>query len=1027
MSKVLIISPDTIPIENHLAAGPGIRSWEIAKALHNYGHEITIAVPNDIYHSELTEFSGVKIKTWDFDTLIKLCNDKDAVIIPQGKIDLSDFFTKNINNNLCIIVDVYDPNLIEFLNLFSTDKDGIKTFSKCLTSIVPLLKRGDFFVCANNRQRYYYLGILNVLGRINPLTYNEKLIELVPFGVPDEDPVFETNDCVMRGSLVKNDDKVILWFGGIYPWFDAITLIKSLDIAVKKNPKIKLVIMGAIHPRGYTPTENYIKTLELSRQLGLYNKNVFFTDWRPYDERIYWYREADIGICTYPMHLETELSNRTRVIDMLWGNLPVITTDGDAVSALIKQYNCGETVKPNNPDKLAEVLLDILGDDEKRNNMVKNTKKLVNECLRWKIVVKPLAEFLDSPTIAKDRSNEFAANTLLWDIDTLERHRAYTPTEIVLLKQDLQEKDKQIRNLEQQLTLHIEAIRNKDETINIIHSGIAWKLLMKFAATRKILLPDGTRRHHYFNKGLKLLTIIYEEGWRRFCLELLQSFKSNISKDYYHWISKNEPKKEDLKKMMDDCKIFRYKPKISVIIPVWNTEEKMLRSAINSVLKQLYDNYEICIVDGGSTNPNVKKVLNEYINKDLRINVKFLSENKGIAANSNEALCLATGEYIAFLDHDDELSPFALYEIVKVLNENPEANLIYSDEDRLDKNGNRINPFFKPDWSLPMLLSTNYICHFLVYRNSLIQKVAGFREGFEGAQDYDLALRIVEKIPSDSIHHIPKILYHWRETPLSSASGRAAKPYAYAAGKKALEEYLLRNHIEGEVQELNDPGSYRVDKKIIPVPSIDLIIIADILDKYSIKNIQKNFTELMSATKYKPSNIYAPYDMNLHGVLTYSVISNEQLNSIIQKYNSDYIIFIDSSSLSKESLGQLSSDWVEALIEHFPYFHVGIVGTGTFIFSNIVHNIHRPSGRTFAISRKLLQLYLENRVIPANFDDLQIALADFAKSFGYENLFTPHSFANQFDRRKIDQYYLDLNNNYLFTDNMKYYLPSFEK
>jgi glycosyltransferase involved in cell wall biosynthesis len=501
MSKVLVISADTIPTQNHLAAGTGIRSWEIARGLTKYGHDITIAVPKKCYDSDLDEYLGVKIKTWDYDNLISLCDNIDAVFLPQGDSFLSNFFAEHIRNELCVIVDVYDPNLIESLNIFPQDASGIRGFSDYLMGIVPLLKRGDFFVCASNRQRYYYLGVLNVLGRINPLTYNEKLIEIVPFGVPDEDPVYEERNNVMRGSLVNNDDFVVLWFGGIYPWFDAITLIKAIDIAAKQNPKIKLIIMGAVHPRLHAPPDNYIKTLELSKELGLYNKNIFFTEWRPYNERIYWYNEADIGICTFPMHLETELSNRTRVVDMLWGGLPIVTTEGDELSTLIKQYNCGETVKPKDPEKLAEVLLDILGNNEKQKRMVENTKKLVNERLRWNKIIRPLAEFLNNSAIAKDRRDELAANTLLWYVDTLERNRAYIPTEKKLLFE--------IKRKEQQINQLNEVIQNKDKNIENFESRIAdiynsttWRVLTKYQRFVDMILPLATKRRRIYDKGI---------------------------------------------------------------------------------------------------------------------------------------------------------------------------------------------------------------------------------------------------------------------------------------------------------------------------------------------------------------------------------------------------------------------------------------------------------------------------------------------------------------------------------------------
>ena len=176
---------------------------------------------------------------------------------------------------------------------------------------------------------------------------------------------------------------------------------------------------------------------------------------------------------------------------------------------------------------------------------------------------------------------------------------------------------------------------------------------------------------------------------------------------------------------------------------------------------QVYDNWELCIADGGSPERQVRKVLEEYTAKDLRIKVNFLPQNKGIAGNSNEALSLATGEFVALLGHNDELAPFALYEVVRCLNENADSDFIYSDRDKIAASGKRrFEPFFKPDWSPELMLSANYLTHLCVIRKSLIDEAGGFSTETDGVQDWDLFLRVTEK--TQRIHHIPKILYHWR-------------------------------------------------------------------------------------------------------------------------------------------------------------------------------------------------------------------------------------------------------------------------
>lgn len=225
----------------------------------------------------------------------------------------------------------------------------------------------------------------------------------------------------------------------------------------------------------------------------------------------------------------------------------------------------------------------------------------------------------------------------------------------------------------------------------------------------------------------------------------------------------NFPREADLKKMAETVEIFSYKPLISIIMPVYNTPTYFLREAIDSVLNQVYPYWEFCIADDASTLPHVREILEEYVAKDSRIKVIYRNENGHISKSSNSALELATGEFISLLDHDDTLTPDALYEVVLLLNRYPDADMIYSDEDKLSPDEQLISPFFKPEWSPESFFSRMYTCHLGTYRHSLIKEIGGWRVGYEGAQDYDLVLRFTEK--TEKIYHIPKILYHWRMHP----------------------------------------------------------------------------------------------------------------------------------------------------------------------------------------------------------------------------------------------------------------------
>ncbi len=237
---------------------------------------------------------------------------------------------------------------------------------------------------------------------------------------------------------------------------------------------------------------------------------------------------------------------------------------------------------------------------------------------------------------------------------------------------------------------------------------------------------------------------------------------------------------------------FANPPLFSVIMPVYNAPEKFLRAAIDSVRRQIYPHWELCIADDASSQPYVRRVLEEYANKDARIKVVFRERNGHISAASNSALDLAIGDYIALLDQDDELTEHALYWMAAEIVAHPDAELLYSDEDKIDIKGRRFDPYFKPDWNPDLLLGQNYISHLGVYRRSHVLDVGGFRERFEGSQDWDLALRFTDNVAPESIRHIPAVLYHWRSLPGSTASSLESKPYTAQAGRKAVTEHLLR-------------------------------------------------------------------------------------------------------------------------------------------------------------------------------------------------------------------------------------------
>ena len=290
--------------------------------------------------------------------------------------------------------------------------------------------------------------------------------------------------------------------------------------------------------------------------------------------------------------------------------------------------------------------------------------------------------------------------------------------------------------------------------------------------------------------------------------------------DYGGWIKYNEPSEEELKKQ---SKVkFKNAPKISVIVPMYNTPETFFKDLVDCMIDQTYSNWELCLADGSKEQ---NEALKKYWEKDERIKYKFLNENKGIAGNTNAAIEMATGDYIALLDHDDVLAKYALYEMVYAINKYPEAEFLYSDEDKVDEHGNRYDAYFKTDFAPDSLRSQNYICHFSVFRKDLMDKLEGFRPDYDGAQDYDIFLRMSEIAEHKNIIHIPKILYHWRVHSESTAKLNSnAKNYAFEAGKKAIGDHLKRIGLEGEVTEGCIDGIYRVDYKVKGNPKVSILI-----------------------------------------------------------------------------------------------------------------------------------------------------------------------------------------------------------
>ena len=293
---------------------------------------------------------------------------------------------------------------------------------------------------------------------------------------------------------------------------------------------------------------------------------------------------------------------------------------------------------------------------------------------------------------------------------------------------------------------------------------------------------------------------------------------------YQAWIAQNEPSAAELTSQREAATQLSYQPLISLITPVYNPPVAVLQAMLDSVLAQTYPHWELCLADA-SADPEIRQLLAEYIERDKRIKLSLLAENAGIVGNSNAALNLAEGDFIGLLDHDDTLSPNALYEVVLALNVKSHLDFLYSDHDLLSEDGSqRHSPLFKPDWSPAIMLSANYLTHLTVIRRSIVTTLGGFQPATEGAQDWDLFWRVLEQLAPDHIQHIPKVLYHWRESAGSTASDIYRKPLAPLNGLHVIEEHLRRVGISQPRAYYDPAGPIRVSWPLKEFPLVSIII-----------------------------------------------------------------------------------------------------------------------------------------------------------------------------------------------------------
>ncbi len=492
---------------------------------------------------------------------------------------------------------------------------------------------------------------------------------------------------------------------------------------------------------------------------------------------------------------------------------------------------------------------------------------------------------------------------------------------------------------------------------------------------RDKLFPEGTK----MRKLLRAIAIIIKKGlqpknWARiYALIKEKGLKKAIhildgkiwgkpqfidaNELYQQWIQENEPTQEEIEQQRKTK--FEIQPKISILVPMYNTPYKFFKELVECLINQTYENWELCLADGS---PEQDETLKEIYEQDARIQYKFLGENKGIAGNTNECIKLATGDFIALFDHDDLLPVFSLFEIVKCINENPEVEFIYTDEDKITTlDQPRFNPHFKPDFSLDFLRANNYICHFSVFKKELMDKLEGERSKYDGAQDFDIILRVSEL--TKNIVHIPKVLYHWRVHPNSTAQAEVeSKPYAFEAGIPAIQDHLERMGLQATVEHGASLGTYRVHYQFEGKPKVS-IIIPNKDEKDTLKNC---IDSILNKTTYENYEIVVvENNSETEEILTYyqELEKNEKIKVVYDKeegFNYSRVINLGVKNSDGEFVVQLNNDteietedWLEDMIGFCSREEVGAVGVKLFYPDNTIQH----AGIVFGVDRVATHLF----------------------------------------------------------------------
>jgi glycosyltransferase involved in cell wall biosynthesis len=399
MNRVLIVSHDVV---EERMAGPAIRCWEMARAL---GHEFstTLAVPNQTS----LQGEGFDLITYDAERLRRLSKQADLIVVSGCLLLLYPFLK---SPGVPLVVDLYDPFHLENLQLLAGEgmAERLRDHDALLGALRDQAEAGDFFLCASERQRDFWMGVLSAWNRINPYTYSDDpslrhLIDVVPFGLPEKPPQHTRQVLKDIHPGIKTGDQVILWNGGIYDWLDPLTAIKATAEVHQTHPHARLFFMGTRHPNPLVSSMEMVdRAVALAEELSLRDRVVFFNDWVPYAERGNYLLEADIGLSLHLDHLETHFAFRTRLLDCMWAGLPMVVTAGDTIADTVKEYELGHVVGIGDVSEIAKAIRALLDAPQTRASLAKEFQKAAAQ-FQWKQVTQPLVRFARVPRLARDR------------------------------------------------------------------------------------------------------------------------------------------------------------------------------------------------------------------------------------------------------------------------------------------------------------------------------------------------------------------------------------------------------------------------------------------------------------------------------------------------------------------------------------------------------------------------------------------------------------------------------------------------